>query len=326
LLSFRKIEKCVHTYLLNWINMSEFDGKLHCKFNQTGTATFRLSSSNPNLQNVPFYLKEADLNLKALFRPDSDEYDLYDLDISNAEMRVLCAYSKDEALIDAFNNGKDLHCLTASGISEYSYEEILANKEDKSTDHYTKRQVAKKVNFGTIYCMMATTLQARLWSDMRIKITLEEAEAYLKSFFDTYPGVHKYITSTQNFVSSFKFTYTYTGRRRRFPIAAHNPRMINRVARQAVNARIQTTSTDIVGKNLTDLDRAIRPLGGRVILTVHDSIVFQLPKGTSGVRELLDNTVVAKTREDCPWLPVEWKYDCGYGPSYGEAKDDVKAA
>lgn len=98
------------------------------------------------MQNVPFALKEANLNLKALFIPDSDDYELYDLDISNAEMRVLTGYSKDEALTGAFNHGKDLHCLTAAGISEYTYDDIKEHKEDKTTDQYRKRQLAKKVN------------------------------------------------------------------------------------------------------------------------------------------------------------------------------------
>lgn len=145
LMSQRKIDKCINTYLKSWLKRSELDGKIHCSFNQIGTATYRLSSSNPNLQNVPFYLREADLNLKALFIPDSDDFDLYDMDIANAEMRVLCAYSQDKAMIDAFNNGKDLHCLTAAGISDFSYEDILANKEDKESPHYKVRQIAKKV-------------------------------------------------------------------------------------------------------------------------------------------------------------------------------------
>lgn len=148
LVTYRKIDKCVHTYLESWLARSAQDGRIHGSFNQIGTATYRLSSTKPNLQNVPFYLKEANLNLKALFIPDSDEYDFYDMDISNAEMRVLCAYSRDEAMITAFRNGLDLHCLTAAGISEYSYDDIYANKEDKTTDQYTKRQVSKKVNFG----------------------------------------------------------------------------------------------------------------------------------------------------------------------------------
>lgn len=147
-LTFRKLDKCVNTYLLNWLKKSEMDGRIHCSFNQIGTATYRLSSSNPNLQNVPFFLKEANLNLKALFTPDTDEFDFYDMDISNAEMRVLCGYSNDPTLISVFNDNKDIHCLTAAGISEYEYDDILLNKENKETDQYSKRQIAKKVNFG----------------------------------------------------------------------------------------------------------------------------------------------------------------------------------
>lgn len=148
LLVHRRLDKCASTYLGNWLKMSEMDGRIHAQFKQIGTATYRLSSSSPNLQNVPFELKEAGLNLKALFIPDNDDMEIYDMDISNAEMRTLTAYSNDRALIDVFNNNKDMHCLTAAGISEYSYDDILANKEDKTTDHYKKRQVAKVVNFG----------------------------------------------------------------------------------------------------------------------------------------------------------------------------------
>ena len=149
LLVYRKLDKCLHTYIENWLNISAYDGNIHAAFNQIGTSTYRLSSNGPNLQNVPYQLKEANLNLKELFIPDSDAYNVYDLDLSNAEMRILTAYSKDEELINAFNNGKDLHCLTAAGISQYTYDDIKAHKEDKTTDQYLKRQLAKKVNFGS---------------------------------------------------------------------------------------------------------------------------------------------------------------------------------
>jgi len=272
------------------------------------------------MQNVPFYLKEANLNLKALFIADSDEYDIYDLDIKNAEMRVLCAYSEDDAMIEAFNSGMDLHSLTASGISDFTYDEIMANKEDDTSEHYRQRQVAKKVNFGTIYLMGAETLAHNLWKEMRIQITVEEAARYLSKFFLTYPNTQRYIEATQRFAQRFKFTHTFTGRRRRFPIAAYSTKQVTRAGRQAVNGRIQTTSADIVGMNMVDLDRAIEPLGGRMGLSVHDSMMFMLPKGTPGVKQLLDQVIVENTREKCPWLPVEWAYDVGRGPSYGEAK------
>lgn len=171
--------------------------------------------------------------------------------------------------------------------------------------------------------MMASTLKDRLWTDMRIDVTVEEAQSYLDKFFTTYPGVERYIKHTQGFASAFKLVHTFLGRRRRFPYASYNHKTISRVSRQAVNARIQSTSSDIVGMNLVSVDNAIRDLGGRCLLTVHDSIVFQLPKGTPNVKALLDNAIVEETKKRCPWLPVEWKYDCAYGPSYGEAKTEL---
>lgn len=158
---------------------------------------------------------------------------------------------------------------------------------------------------------------------MRIDVTVEQAAEYLAGFFRKYEGVAAYITTTQNFAARFKFTFTFTGHRRRFPIAMYNTRQINRISRQAVNTRIQTTSAVIVNRNLTDLGEAIKTLDGRIMLTVHDSMGFQLPKGTPGVKKLLDKVIVERTRERFPWLPVTWKYDVGYGPSYGEAHEPV---
>lgn len=323
LLVYRKLDKCLGTYLENWLKMSEYDGKIHCSFNQMGTATYRLSSSSPNLQNVPFALKEANLNLKSLFLPDNDDFEVYDLDISNAEMRCLTAYSKDEHLINAFNNGMDLHCLTAAGISNYTYEDIKANKEDKTTDQYMKRQMAKKVNFGTIYCMSAQRLQQQIWSEMRIEEPLEKCEEYLNKFFETYPGVKRYIDETKAFVERFGFTWTYTGRRRRFAIARYNRNQAARMGRQAVNARIQTTSSDLVTYNLIDTDNWLQPRNGRVLLTVHDSILFQLPKNIGPVRGELKELITVGTANRAPWLPVEWKFDVGRGPNYGDTHGEV---
>lgn len=325
LVTHRKLSKARSTFLANWDTMSAFDGRLHPSFNQTGTATFRLSSSNPNLQNVPFALKEADMNLKALFVPDCEEYELYDLDISNAEMRVLTAYSEDEALIQAFSSGQDIHCLTAAGISDYSYEELLANKEDKTSDHYLKRQIAKKLNFGSVYGISAHGLKRDFQTELGLKMTKTQAQEYLDKFMDTYPGVARYIQNTKRYVLKNKYVSTLTGRKRCFPLL-HYTRDKTEMAsifRQAVNARIQSTSADIVNSNLVDLAEAIKPLGGRVLLTVHDSILFQLPKGTPGVRKLLDEVFIHRTRERFPWLPVDWKYDVARGPSYGECTEEV---
>ena len=159
---------------------------------------------------------------------------------------------------------------------------------------------------------------------MRIKVSEKEAEEYLNKFFTTYPGVQIYMETTQAFAKQYKFVYTYTGRRRRFALSGYSNYMAARVARQSVNSRIQTTSADIVNDNIVELDNAINPLGGRAILTVHDSVLFQIPKGTSGVKSLLDKVIVDKTREKFSWLPVDWKYDVGMGPNYGACKNEVE--
>lgn len=324
LLVYRKLDKCVHTYIDNWLKMSELDGRLHCTFLQHGTATGRLSSSNPNLQNVPYQIKEANLNLKALFLPD-DGYDMYDLDISNAEMRVLCAYSQDESLIDAFNTGKDLHCLTGAGISQYTYDDLMANKENKTTDQYRKRQLGKKVNFGTIYCIGAEGLSNQLWAEMRIRETPEQCQQYLDAFFVTYPGVARYVNETKAFAETFKFVCTYTGRRRRFASAGFSRAGIARMKRQAVNAIIQSTSSDLVAFNMIDLRQWLIKNGGRLILTVHDSMPFQLPHGMaqSGILKDIRHIITERIAERAPWLPVEWKFDVGWGSDYGHTNGEV---
>lgn len=275
------------------------------------------------MQNVPFLLKEAGLNLKALFIPDSEEYELYDLDIKNAEMRILCAYSQDQTLIDAFNNGMDIHSLTASNISGYSYDEIRAGKDDKGSEPEMLRSMAKKLNFGIIYGIGAASIAEQANSEMGTNMTEEDAQGYMDKFFENYPGVNDYMEATQDFVQANSFVYTYTGRRRRFGMAGFNQQIKSRSMRQAINSRIQTTSADLVNDNIVELDNHIKPLGGRVLLTVHDSILFQLPKGTTGVKELLDYVITEKTQEKFPWLPVLWTYDVGKGPNYGECDEDV---
>lgn len=337
LITYRKLEKCNSTYLGNWLEMSKNDGRLHTSFNVNGTSTFRLSSSGPNLQNVMFYLNGVDdpdgkkdshgnplsLNLKSVFIPDNDDNYLYDLDIANAEMRMLCAYSRDKALIDAFNNGMDLHCLTAAAIGTYTYEELMANKHDAGSPHYRLRQLAKAVNFGTIYCMGPATLVANLWENTRIAISLEEAREYLDAFFRNYPGVGDYITRTQRFVKLYHFTHTYTGRLRRFPILNFNKKEGNRCGRQGVNGRIQTSSAEVVNKNIVDVDyNILKPNRGRMLLTVHDSMVFQLPKDMDGdlVKGMLDKELIDGVARQFPWLPVVWKYDVDRGSSYGDVR------
>lgn len=171
--------------------------------------------------------------------------------------------------------------------------------------------------------MAGSTLQKKLWSDLRISKTEQECDEYLKKFFDTYPGVLEYINSTQRFVRQFHFTWTYTGRRRRFDAATYNGSAASRMERQAVNARIQTTSSDLVMYNLIEMAAWIKSLGGRMILTVHDSLLFQLPKNVGPVFADIKRIITDNTAKRAPWLPVEWKFDIGKGPNYGDTHAEV---
>ena len=148
-------------------------------------------------------------------------------------------------------------------------------------------------------------------------------QEYLDKFFQTYPGVKTYIDETKAFVATFGFTWTFTGRRRRFAIAQYNAAQASRMGRQAVNARIQTTSSDLVMYNLIDVANWLKKKGGRLLLTVHDSLLFQLPKDVGNVRAELKQIITERTAERAPWLPVEWKFDVGMGPNYGDTHEEV---
>lgn len=156
---------------------------------------------------------------------------------------------------------------------------------------------------------------------MRISVTEEEAQHYLDQFFVTYPGVQRYMAETERFADTHNFVYTYFGRRRRFPFALYSRSDRERVHRQAVNARIQSTSSDIVMSCLMRVNNYLRSRndGSCVLLTVHDSILFQAPHGAhTELKPVLDRLIVDATREQCPWLPVKWAYDVGWGPNYGD--------
>lgn len=265
------------------------------------------------------------LNLKDCFLADSDEYDLYDLDIGNAEMRILCGYSQDTNLIEVFNSGKDMHCMTGSNpkVSKFSYDDLLAHKNDKSSPQFTVRQAAKTINFGVVYVIGPQGLQKQLYNNLGLEVTEETCAEYIEGFLDAYKGVRSYMELIKMFTKHFNFTYSYTGRRRRFPLIEHTKVGLNKALRQAINFPIQSTSSDLVLRNIINLQKTIKPLGGRVILTVHDSILFQLPKGLTGVKGLLDDTIMIKTKQEFPWLPVPWVYDVGMGYSYGHCNEKV---
>lgn len=320
LLAYRQLDACLHT-LRRWLACSAADGRIHAVFNQTATPTFRVTCSRPNLQSMP--AEAAGLNLKALFLPDSDAYELYLMDICHADLRVLAAYSRDGALIHALRDGKDPHSLTAEALTAFSYTALAAHKNLPGSEEFRARQLGKKVNFGIIYGISPQGLRRQLWSELRLEVSEEACRDYLHRFFTAHPGVAAYIAATTSFVRHHHFTTTFTGRRRRFPLAVYTATQASRMARQAVNARVQITTADLVARNVADVQQAVLPLGGRMLLTIYDALLFQLPKDTDNVKAFLDRAIIENTARRSPWLPVPWAYDAGRGPSYGETDGEI---
>lgn len=238
----------------------------------------------------------------------------------------MCGYSRDATLIDVFNSNKDMHCLTGSNprVSNFTYDDLVAHKEDKTSQQYMVRQASKTINFGILYCVSAPGLQRQLYQKLRLQVSEETCQEYIDGFLDTYPGVMNFMNVVKIFTRYFGYIYTFTGRRRRFPLLEYDRAGLNKMMRQAINSPIQATSSDLVLRNIINLHPVVKSLGGRLLLTVHDSIVFQLPKGLTGVKETLDNVITNRTAKEFPWLPVKWKYDVGRGKSYGKCKEGVE--
>lgn len=336
----KKLQKCVSTYLNNWYKLSEYDNKLHTNYKQNGTATGRLSSSAPNLQNVPFMIE--DINLKSLFIPDSDEYDIYNVDIKAAEMRVLASYSGEAKLIQALKDGVDLHDQTAALLSGLSVDKIKEGKNITGSVEYDYRKLAKIINFGIVYGItaygIARQCNMKLLIDKRrresnlppidyslldekemLEVEITEGDRLIEDYFTVYPNIAKFYEFTSRYVLDNQLIVYKTGRKRRFSIRNYAYVSQRKIGRQGVNSVIQGSSSDIVMYNLVRLHEEIAKIGGRILLTVHDSIVFQVPKvNADKVAAILEQVIKVDTATQFPWMKVDWEYDYGVGSNYGE--------
>src|SRR5690606_13309116 len=200
-LQWRELQKLVSTYvdaLPTLVN--PHTGRLHTSFNQTGTSTGRVSSSNPNLQNIPIRTEEGRRVRRAFIAPQGHR--LLSVDYSQVELRILAHFSQDEGLLSAFREGKDIHRATAAAVYHVPLEEVT----------YEQRSFAKSVNFGLMYGMGAF----RLARDSQL--TLAEAEAFIAAYFQQFPGVRKYLDSSLQRARERGYVETLMGRRRYFPI------------------------------------------------------------------------------------------------------------
>ena len=260
ILYYRQLVKLNSTYAVGLLNVADGDGRVHTTFNQTVTATGRLSSAEPNLQNIPIRT-ELGRELRRFFIV-RDGYTLIDADYSQIELRLLAAISGDETMIGAFRDGIDIHTLTASQVFRVFPEAV--------TSELRKR--AKAVNFGIVYGIGDFSLA------QDIGVTKREAGEYIRSYLDTYPGIDAYLKNTVTEAHEKGYVTTLMGRKRYIPeLSSSKKALVSFGERVAMNSPIQGTAADIIKLAMINTAKALREAGldARLILQVHDELLVE---------------------------------------------------
>lgn len=302
ILTFRELKKLKSTYVDALPELVHGKtGRIHTSFNQTVAATGRLSSTNPNLQNIPIRTENG-RKVRGMFVPGDEKHILLAADYSQIELRVIAALAKDEAMISAFQAGEDIHRATAAKVFEVPLEEVT--REQRSN--------AKTVNFGIVYGVSAFGLSQQ--TDMSRK----EAKAAIEGYFRTYPGIKQYMDDQVAFAREHGYVETITGRRRYLKdIDSRNAVVRGHSERNAVNAPIQGSAADIIKLAMIEVDRAMREaqMKSKMLLQVHDELVFD---ARVDELEALKNLVVEKM-EAAIDLAVPMVAEVGTGQNWLEA-------
>ncbi|HET9310253.1 MAG TPA: DNA polymerase I [Actinomycetota bacterium] len=303
LLSWRELDKLNSTYLEALPKLVDpRDGRVHTTFVQTAAATGRLSSTNPNLQNVPIRT-ELGRQIRRAFVPGSTDQVLLVLDYSQIELRILAHLSGDEGLRAAFESGDDIHTATAARVFGLPPDAVDP----------LSRSRAKMVNYGLAYGMNAWGLAQRL------DIAPDEAQEIMDAYFASFPAIREYLDNQVGHATVEGFTETLLGRRRYIPeLQAANPRVRDMGRRQALNAPIQGSASDVFKVAMIRVDEALREhddLDGHMMLTVHDELVFEVPEANvEAIAEL-----VKERMEHAVDLEVPLRADVGWGTNWSDA-------
>lgn len=267
ILDYRKYAKLKSTYTEALPALvSPIDGRIHTSYNQTVTTTGRLSSSNPNLQNIPIRTEEGNKIRQAFVPSDRANYLIMSADYSQIELRLLAHVSEDEHLIEAFNSGIDVHTLTASKVFELPIEEVTKEMRYK----------AKAVNFGIVYG------QSKYGLAKALKITPVEAENFINKYFETYPKINEYMSKMVELVEKQGYVETIFGRRRYLDNEINSPNaMIREFAkRAAINHPMQGSASDLIKLAMIDFSKRLKDnnLKSKLIIQVHDELVIETAK------------------------------------------------
>lgn len=301
---FRELSKLKNTYTDALPKLIEKEtGRIHTNFNQTIAATGRLSSTDPNLQNIPIRT-ELGAKVRNAFVAEKG-YVMLAADYSQIELRIAASLSKDKTLTEAFENGEDVHALTASRVFGVPLEDVTKDQ----------RRDAKAVNFGVLYGLGANGLA------QGTGMSIGEAKDFLNKYFELHPNIKTFIEETKAFAHSEGYTETLTGRRRYFPeIESSHPALRAAAERAAINLPVQGLNADIIKLAMLKLDADLKAKGLeediRMLLQVHDELVFEIKKG----KEKEAAELIISTMEQIYDLKIPVVVDAESGPNWGACK------
>lgn len=302
ILEYRQLMKLKSTYCDGLSKVAGEDGRIHSTFNQTVTVTGRLSSSEPNLQNIPIRT-ELGKQFRKYFIPKNDDYVLIDADYSQIELKVLAHLSKDANMIYAFNSGMDIHTMTASQVFNVPADEV--------TPELRKR--AKAVNFGIVYGIGEFSLAKDLHTSRK------EAKAYIDSYFATYPDVHSYITKLIEDAKEKGYAETMFGRRRYIPeLQSKNFNIRSFGERVAMNSPIQGSAADIIKIAMIRVYNALKAskIDAKLILQVHDELIIEAHSSCADEAK----KILQREMEGAVELLAPLTADTGVGRTWLDAK------
>ena len=302
IMEYRTLTKLNSTYAKGLVKDITHEGKIHTRYEQTLTQTGRLSSVNPNLQNIPTRIEEGKKIRKA-FIPASNDRVILSIDYSQIELRVLAHIAQDKGMIDAFKHDVDIHTKTASDVNGVPLDEVTP----------TMRREAKAVNFGIVYGISDFGLSNNLG------ITRKRAKEFIEKYLETFKGVDKYMTDIVEFAKEHGYVETLYNRRRSLPeINAKNKIIANLNARIAMNTPIQGTAADIIKIAMISAYNYIEEtkVDAKLLLQVHDELIFDVSKDI--LEEFTDKMVTIM--EEAANLDVKLKAEASSGPSWYEAK------
>ena len=302
ILEHRKFSKLKSTYtdVLPTL-ISKRDGRIHTTYNQALTVTGRLSSSNPNLQNIPIRTEEGN-KIRAAFCAQNPDSLMLSADYSQIELRLLAHVSEDENLIKAFNSGEDVHTMTAANVFGVSVEAVTKDM----------RRKAKAVNFGIVYG------QSKYGLAKSLGISNAEAQEFIDKYFTHYPGVKKYMDDKKEFANIHGYVETIMGRKRYLASELLSPNFQIRefAQRAAINQPLQGTAADLIKMAMIRVDKELMEKGlqTKMIMQVHDELVFEVPQQEL---DIVKELVVTAMALDQP-LKVPLEIDVNYGKSWKE--------